>query len=506
MNVTDIGNRKQLFIDDRWFAAQRGMTLRVNPPIKAERVIVPDRPWEARNISAYSTVLDDDGVYRMWYDAIAPKPPEANHIALNRFICYAESDDGLHWRRGEVNRFTWNGITENNIVAPGSEGGVMKDPHSPDEHRYKALMRIWRTDLWPASANVVCPRWEGEKFIATSELYLCTSADGLAWSIIGAVSDYFHDTLNHFFYDRRLRKYVAYVRTHARGRTVGRLEIDDPMAVPWIALNQPRESSAQRFTTALSRDDADPPDTDLYTPCVHQYPWADDSYYFSFTTPYRHYPYGDTSDTTQQGKDERGRFRNSGPVDIQLAVSRDGVLFHRPDRTPYVPLGLDGQWDSGQAYMALGMIRRGDEIWMYYCGTPHVHGAYPQDAAERRGGLARLVQRLDGFVCAEAAYEGANFTTPLLTFTGAHLQLNVDGSALGQVWVELRDEHNHPIPGYALAECIDIDRNHIAAPVRWQQRDDVSALIGRPVRMHIKARACRLYAFQFCDDEQASQT
>lgn len=45
---------------------------------------------------------------------------------------------------------------------------------------------------------------------------------------------------------------------------------------------------------------------------------------------------------------------------------------------------------------------------------------------------------------------------------------------------------------------IDVgDRNHLAAPVRWLKHDNVADLIGRPVRLHFKGRAVKLYAFQF---------
>ena len=42
MDAIDVGDRKQLFIDERWFGSQRGMALRVNPPVKHERVLVPE--------------------------------------------------------------------------------------------------------------------------------------------------------------------------------------------------------------------------------------------------------------------------------------------------------------------------------------------------------------------------------------------------------------------------------------------------------------------------------
>ena len=60
-----------------------------------------------------------------------------------------------------------------------------------------------------------------------------------------------------------------------------------------------------------------------------------------------------------------------------------------------------------------------------------------------------------------------------------------------------RDEKNHPIPGYTLAESIDIDRNQTAVPVFWRERDHVAELVGKLVRLHFMLRACKLYAFQF---------
>ncbi len=250
----------------------------------------------------------------------------------------------------------------------------------------------------------------------------------------------------------------------------------------------------------MSRDELDPPDTDIYTPGVHQYPWAADAY-FALITPYRHYPVADTADTTLSGKDERGRYQNDGPLEVQLAVSRDGINFTRPDRKPYIGLGLAGSHDGGQVYGLHGMIRKGDEIWQYYVGQAQTHGV---PAAPNTLGVRRVVQRLDGFVSADAGWAGAEFTTPLMTFTGDRLSLNVDCSAMGEVWVEIRDDWNHPIANYSMDEAISVDRNHTAAQVRWKNKDDVRELIGRPVKLHVKMRSCKLYAFQFQSDLSGS--
>jgi hypothetical protein len=76
--------------------------------------------------------------------------------------------------------------------------------------------------------------------------------------------------------------------------------------------------------------------------------------------------------------------------------------------------------------------------------------------------------------------------------------LNIDCSAMGEARAEIRDEQGKPIPGYSIDESISVDGNRIAAPVEWTENSSVRELIGQPVHLHFKLRACRLYAFQFC--------
>ncbi len=64
---------------------------------------------------------------------------------------------------------------------------------------------------------------------------------------------------------------------------------------------------------------------------------------------------------------------------------------------------------------------------------------------------------------------------------------------------KILDVGSRPIDGFTLAEAVPVDRNQIAAPVRWKEREGVAELAGRPIRLHIMARGCKLYAFQFVE-------
>jgi hypothetical protein len=110
------------------------------------------------------------------------------------------------------------------------------------------------------------------------------------------------------------------------------------------------------------------------------------------------------------------------------------------------------------------------------------------------------VQRLDGFVAAEADYTGGTLVTRPLRFQGKRLRLNLDTGAVGYAQVGFLDEAGRPIPGYSVDECVYINGDFIDTPVEWRERGaDVSALAGRVVQVIFRLRGAKLYAMQFGD-------
>jgi hypothetical protein len=404
----DVGSRKQLFIDRRFIAASEKVTLGMNPPEKRGVVLQAEYPWEAGAIG-HATIIEDADRHRMWYYCMARG--ENGKLGRDSY-CYAESADGVHWKKPMLGLTKWPGDKysekrdETNILPLGL-GTVFLDPAAPAEERYKNL----KGTHWPD------PKKAG--------LRVGTSPDGIHWTMNPTrLLPFFPDTTNQVFYDTRLRKYVTYIRTWAPMRKVGRIEIEklfepwpyDKTQKPFYGIfgkdNIPVPST--EVHQAISYDELDPPETDLYTSAVHQYAWADDAY-FAFPSIYRHFP-----------EPPKGKYRNDGLLDIQMAISRDGVTFERPIRSPYIPLGVRGGPEGGSLYLGLGMIRRGSEIYQYYTSLSHSHGEYVGLKELRDLGAIRLaVQRLDGFMSADFAYSGGTLTTPLIRFSGKRLQLNV---------------------------------------------------------------------------------
>ncbi len=227
------------------------------------------------------------------------------------------------------------------------------------------------------------------------------------------------DTANQAFYDTHLKKYVANIRVWAPAvRKVGRVEMDDSTQPwPFTRVEKPYRIWGEGKVACPSRevpvvfgyDEHDPRSTDHYNPACVQYPWAADAY-FLFPSAFRH------------SMVSKGGVRSGGMLDIQMAASRDGIHFTRLALEPYVGLGQEDEIDSGQLYMAVGIVRNGNKIYQYYGGYNFTHD--DAETAVRGGSICLVQQRLDGFVSADAAYEGGELTTPPLTFSGKRLLLN----------------------------------------------------------------------------------
>lgn len=459
----DIGSRKQLLIDDAFFASSKDVTLAVNPARKTEEnILTREHPWESASINWFTVTrdagrIDQQAKFRMWYEAY---DAAGWYSGDDTSFCYAESRDGIHWTKPELGLFSYQGSTRNNILfrqigAPGARSrvhgtGVFIDPTASPESRYKAVSQGVFTSK-PKPPHRVAGMY---------------SADGLKWTRHSEpICDIFADSQYSGFWDASLKKYVLYGRVGGRGRSLGRSESTDFKQFDPLKL-------------VLQTDDNDPAESDLYNSSVMKYPYAD-NVYLMFPSLYQHRP-----DT----------------LDIHMAVSRDGVKWSRPSQdVPFVPLGKPGESDGGSLYAGQGMLRVGDELWTYYSASPLKHEGAELDALikpENGRYFSRAVTRLDRFVAASAGPAGGEFTTRPLTFTGKTLKLNVDVSKGGSVRVGLLDEKGQPIPGRSSESCLPITGDRIDHTVRWKTGSDVNARANVPTRLHVELKDARLYAFQ----------
>lgn len=456
----DVADRKQLFIDDRFIADRDRIELRMNPAQKLG--LLRDEKGEPLQ-GHINRVIEDSGKVRLYLGA------EGAEVF--------ESDDGQRFRRTGVK------------VASGQFPTILLDTHERDPaKKYKLFYLEFGEPFDPARHGV----------------YASYSADGVHFHKVGRVLPFFTDNPPIVHWDERLGKYVVFTRAFSydseNQRRIGRIETDDPLKPwPYRRTNKDRMFlSTENVQVVYAADQEDDPHSDTYYNAASIYPWAQDVYVM-FPSHFRHFSPKRNPFVRPRKK---GEWEDYGMLEVRFAVSRDGVKWSRPNREPYFSTGLADEWDRWYTVMGPGLIRRGNYIYQYYYSSGRLHDSAilrPEydHTARQLGGVGVVRQRLDGFVSADADHKGGWLRTPAVAFRGNRLRLNIDSGAMGTAFVELQDANGKPIPGFTLADCEEIGGNFIDQCVYWKGNPNVSSLVGRSVRILIKMKRAKLYAFQF---------
>jgi hypothetical protein len=511
-DVAEIGRRKQLFVDDRLVLARRGVELRLNrPELQTESLLVPERPWEAARVMA-GALLSEEGRLRLWYASheklveTSRGGPGGREFVAQR-VCYAESTDGVHFMKPELDALRLAAPGPNNCVMSGPNvSRIFRDPFDEPARRYKTLL----SGLDGFDPRVAS-EWPSARGASRRVLYLAHSAEGTRWQVsprpvlpITIGSD------RCVFWDDRISKWVLYLRGHRpRNTFYVRHELDrDGWQRPLEFRRMPgkqynelptdydRARAAtdpvtrtvlleQEFPVVLDVDDDDPPRAQVYSMNAWKHPTAQDVY-LAFVPMW----YAPPSASFPAAGSDR--------VEVQLAVSRDGVVWQRPWRMPLISPGVAGSGGAGQIWPLCEPIVREREIWLYYTALPHRHFDFVAPGPGQ-GFTARAVFRLDGFVSADAESHGGELGTVPLRFDGRVLRVNANAGAAGRLRVGVDDAEGRPIAGFGIDDARPVTGNQLSEVVAWKGGTDVGNLGGRPVRLRFAMDYCRLYGFQFGD-------
>ncbi|HVU90561.1 MAG TPA: hypothetical protein VHD36_24785 [Pirellulales bacterium] len=485
--VFDVGDRAQLFIDKLIVRQSDNVAFTLHPGKKhpSNPLVVADQPWEGWRVEMYGNVLFDEqeNCFKMWYLCAG-----AGKFAEQFATCFARSADGIHWEKPLVGTVDDGSGKPNNIVSPHHLASVYKDVSDPDpSRRYK----------------MTCSRLD-ERYPSYS-YWRMVSPDGFTWNLEGnePFAPGFDVVNTHWDPHRKL--FVAFNKTHGlmwRGFPRRCFDVtSSPDFKTWSApvpafrpdLADDASSLARLEATrgALDRpDDARLMRTEFYgvgayphESCTIAFPWI-------FTINNR----------ARWGNDE-------GPMEVQLAVSRDLAQWERPFREPIIPMGPLSEWDSGGQVTASSAIRVGDEIRLYYggsnCthGTPAVYRVYFEDGSSTgrqtrfNGSIGLVTWPLDRFVSVDGSSQGGTLTTIPFTFDGGRLEINARTKGKGSVVVELLDAAGKPLDGFAASEPIQGD--DLRHTVRWQAKTDVSAWAQKPVSLRFRLQDAELYSFAF---------
>lgn len=439
---------------------------------KANPVLTGDNP------SWLWTVRDEPrGPIHAWYQANQSSAGKSGNYATS--ICYARSDDGVHWEKPALDLFPhveWarqgrpplklprNAVLHPALLDPEAahcECGtpMILDVPEKDRRGYRYLM-FYKISGMPLSG-----------------LRLIGSHDGIHWDAKSdlLVSRLPSDHPNAIVYDPRRREYVMFCRAKQiyRARDQGREMINCGESRRGIA----RMSSPKLWTewtgqpqTILIPDEIDAQTRFNYFMAMPV--WYSAGIYWGFLEP----------------------FRWNDFVYSELAWSRDGMHFERlPGRPKLIEYGPDGSWDDSLIFACPKWIEMGDQWFIYYSGWDGPHEATPIKGKGRTGCVGLATIRKEGFVSLRGPKEGGVACTRSLRWPGGRLLVNAAATE-GELSVRISDELRRPLAGFDYPDCEVFRGDRTRHEVRWKS-GGLERLAGRVIRIEFCLRNADLYTF-----------
>ncbi|MBT3378752.1 MAG: hypothetical protein HN742_03945 [Lentisphaerae bacterium] len=366
----DIGSRLELFVDTFLIDTMVDTQLRLHTPTARNAALVHDEPWEG-NSCCYHTVFADGKICRAYYRA------SQYDIRTRKFVgpqvtCYAESEDGIHWRKPELGLFEYDGSTCNNIVWMGV-----------GTHNFTPFR----------DGNPACLPAQRYKALASGRggLVAFVSPDAIHWTPVSekaCITEGAFDSQNLAFWDSHRGEYRDYHRGFQNGvRDILTCTSDD--FVNW--------------TEPIWLDFADIPPEHLYTNAI---------------TPYVRAPHLFVGFPKRFVPSRRSPINpHPGISDGVFMSSRNGLAFKRWREAFIRPGPQPERWFSRNNMTAWGLLVTQSPV----PGMPEELSLYStENYASLDSGvkLRRYTLRLDGFVSVNAEADGGEFVTKPFRFEG----------------------------------------------------------------------------------------
>lgn len=487
----DIGARRELFVDDYLIERLDGQAkIELHHPQPQEMALIHDAPWEGTG-SGYHSVFQDGPLYRMYYKAwhLAVSPGKIKTDTHPLYCCYAESDDGISWRKPELGMHEFRGSKANNIVIASGQIGqvhadaghpaVFKDenPAAPPESRYKAIIRS-----------------AGPKGLLAFH-----SSDGLNWSPMSdqpVITEGAFDSQNLAFWDAASGQYRAYWRSFTAGVT----DENNWKPAGFRAIRTATSADFLHWSKPADLTYEDSPQEHLYTNQIKPYHRAP---HMLIGFPTRYVDRGWTDSTRALPELEHREMRASTTQRYGTAVtegllmsSRDGLRFKRWNEAFLRPgIEREGTWNYGQQYIAWHLVETKSKL----PGAPSELSMYAGESywTGTSSALRRYTVRLDGFASVNAPTKGGELITKPLIFSGNELRLNFSSSAAGGIQVEIQDIEGKALPNFALSDCQPVFGDSLDRKVTWKAGANVGAFAGQPVRLRFRVEDADLFAIRF---------
>lgn len=419
-------------------------------------VMVAEKPWEGSGGVNWGSVLrTQDGKFKFFYNTDFPGLQEGAILIDNSMqgknhcvVCYAESDDGITWRRPALDLYFADKFPGNNIVFAWTSyyndaSTVIEDLHERDPaRRYK--MSMFHIDTKDNDLTGVC---------------LFVSPDGLRWTFTGTVLP--AQDASAIWQDKRTGHYYAFLKDRQAGNR-SRMLMHSADFTHW--------SEPQWIFTP---DHGDHSGTNFYNQSA-------------FVLGGRTLGFLNLYDLTTQ------------TTWVELVESGDNLNWRRmPSRPHLLAPGVPGSYDGGGAYVGLAEpILVGDEYRYYYYASPDRHDeADVAVIAPQRPSLAYATFKKDRLVGQQTEHDGFFVTLPFKC-PGGRLFLNF--TCTGPVTVSIkRPGYGDDYAQFKQADSVPVTGNHLRQEITWKTGARLDELKDKYIRLKIAGKNVVAYSAVF---------
>ncbi|BBO33623.1 hypothetical protein PLANPX_3235 [Lacipirellula parvula] len=463
-----IGRATLLAIDDYSLPLRKNLCYYMTKPtVREEPLLTPRRgDTSAPDHVAchfYGTVLQEEGKFRMWYYAVGwiKEPTDFQEGP----ICYAESDDGIHWTRPNLGQVEINGSRNNNAIdlpRQKTQGTfIVRDDDDPDpQRRYKMVYEN---------------RPKHDKYMSVR---MATSPDGIKWT---AGTDYpIDDGLEPCAFYKHDGFYFINAQFAPNGFSEGGHKAGRQGFV-WLSTNFKDwlQESGESFTLPEPKDPMerglDKPGDQVHLGCA---PVSMGNVLVGFYAIWHAHPnpgdwFGDGTTSGDWGlvvSNDGQHFREAVKGHVYLHGSESGVK--HPD-------GVDHQMILAQGN---GIINVGDETRIY-----HGRWANTKEWKDYYGEIALATlprDRWGALGLIPGAQAGTVWTAPFIVPANG-CRVTINGEQVDDMQVEVADERFAFNPALSGANAGTSNKTDgLDCPVAWAS-GDLKSLAGKTIRLRV---------------------
>lgn len=446
-----------LFIDDYLVAQSSGLVRKLHQPEKMADPILPKaEPWHEMPLFFQQVIKDPKtGRFRMWYNIRNNEKSMPHQV-----YAYAESDDGVRWRKPNLGLVEIAGSKDNNIykVVPAfglffvDEGAASADP----SRRYKMGFYSGKA---PGLSVSFSP--DGLRFTDWPQNPVLTNINDI-------IDGCWDPNRNAYL---AIYGYASQPADGYKGRTPNAPEgyrrcVGQSTSKDFLNWTAPRKIVA-----------ADPNEPGVWE-FYGAKPYVKGNLYVAFLRVLR-----DDLVAANGGPNEP--MRQAGLGWTELMTSRDGENWTRY-REPFIDRNREpGTFDHAMAWFG-DWVTVGDQEYIYYCGYSEGH-----KIGKRQLALAKL--RKNGFVSRSAGAAEGTLRTPLVALQGSSFTVNARVG--GELRVRILDAAGNPLPGYDWSKPVRGDS--LAHRIAWEGKR--VPFKGKPVHLEFRLSDADLYAFDIGD-------